>query len=82
VNKPTVNRPRWHKCVEWAGTAMAVLGSIIIASNIGLNWWGYWAFLASTIAFMIVTYPLKLWAIFSLNLFYFVINVWGLIRWH
>lgn len=68
--------------IEWAGTVIAIVGALILAANIDLNWWAYWLFLASNVAFMIVMYPLKRWGLFSLNLFYFAINVWGLIRWY
>jgi hypothetical protein len=60
----------------------AVVGSVLIAANVGLAVLGYVLFLASSIAgvYLLVTTKNAPQALVYQNLFFIVVNIFGLVR--
>jgi hypothetical protein len=60
----------------------AVGGSVLIAANVGLAVAGYVLFLASSVAgvYLLVTTPAAPRALIYQNVFFIVVNVFGLVR--
>lgn len=71
------------RIVDIIAISGAIIGSMLISSNIGLNVYGYIAFIFSGIASIIhlrdcnVRYSLKF-----ITYFYFIVNVVGVIRYY
>lgn len=67
--------------LEWIFTLGQVLGSLIIASNLGINGLGYVFFLASSIAGIVLlrgTHAAR--SVVLVNVYFTVVNTIGIIR--
>ena len=69
------------KFLEWAGVIIAILYSLLVAFNIGLEFLGFSLLLISAILIGIWAYKLKHKGIFVLQLFYATAGLIGMIRW-
>lgn len=67
--------------LDWFGAITGIIGAIIVASNLGITWFGYVAFLMSSVTYSYFGWKVKRNGILTMNLFFIIINVIGLIRW-
>lgn len=71
------------KILDIIAISGAIIGSMLIASNIGLNVYGYIAFIFSGIASIIHLRTCNArWSLKFITYFYFVVNIVGVIRYY
>ena len=70
-----------NKFLEWSGVFTAILYSLLVAFNIGLEFLGFCLLLFSAIIIGIWAYRLKYKGIFLLQLFYSFAGLIGMYRW-
>lgn len=70
-----------YTLVDWVGAVSGIMGAIIIASNIGVNWIGYVVFLVSSVCYSYLGWKVNRKGLMTMNLLFIVINIIGLIRW-
>jgi len=70
-----------RKIANVVAVAGAILGSTLVASNIGMNVTGYFLFLTSSIAALYILYTTRDTpiAIVLQNLFFVIVNIYGII---
>lgn len=66
---------------EWLGTSTGIIGAGLLASNISASRWGWAVFLLSAIAWTAVGFLRVSKPMIILNLFYVVLNIFGVLRW-
>ena len=71
----------FNKILEWIGVITAILYSLIVAFNIGLEFLGFSLLLLSAIFIGIWAYRLKHNGILFLQLFYALAGIIGMYRW-
>ncbi len=69
------------KFLEWAGVITAILYSLFVALNIGLEFLGFSLLFISAILIGIWAYKLNYKGIFVLQVFYASAGVLGMYRW-
>ncbi len=67
--------------MEWAGVITAILYSLLVALNIGLEFLGFGLLFLSAILIGLWSYKLKHKGILILQLFYASAGIIGMIRW-
>jgi hypothetical protein len=67
--------------LEWAGVITAILYSLLVALNIGLEFLGFGLLFLSAILIGLWSYKLKHIGILILQLFYASAGIIGMIRW-
>ena len=76
-----VNNRKWTSVFEWAGSALAIVYALLIASNTGNEILGFTLLLISASMFAAWAVIDKRWAFLLLQFFYAASAVIGLIRW-
>ena len=71
----------FNKLLEWVGVITAILYSLFVAFNIGLEFLGFSLLLISAILIGIWAYRLKHNGILFLQLFYALAGIIGMYRW-
>ena len=71
----------FNKLLEWAGVITAILYSLFVAFNIGLEFLGFSLLLLSALLIGIWAYRLKYNGILFLQLFYALAGIIGMYRW-
>ena len=71
----------FNKSLEWAGVITAILYSLFVAFNIGLEFLGFSLLLLSAILIGIWAFRLKHNGILFLQLFYALAGIIGMYRW-
>lgn len=66
---------------EWSGSVLAIFYALLVASNTGLEVWGFTLLLFSALAFAVWGIIDRRWAFFVLQLFYIASAVLGIWRW-
>jgi len=69
------------KFLEWAGVITAILYSLFVALNIGLEFLGFSLLFISALLIGMWAYKLKYKGIFLLQVFYATAGIIGMIRW-
>ena len=81
-DKDTSDRGRWWTTVfEWLGSGLAIVYSLLIASNTGNEVLGFALLLLSALLFAAWALIDRRWAFLALQFFYAASAVIGLIRW-
>ena len=70
-----------NKLLEWIGVFTAILYSLLVAFNIGLEFLGFSLLLCSSISIGIWSYRLKHRGILFLQAFYALAGIIGMYRW-
>tara|TARA_Y100000590_G_scaffold152467_1_gene175047 strand:+ start:7142 stop:7363 length:222 start_codon:yes stop_codon:yes gene_type:complete len=70
-----------NKILEWSGVITAILYSILVAFNIGLEFIGFFLLLISALLLGFWSYKLKYKGILLLQLFYAIAALIGMYRW-
>ena len=73
---------RSSKLLEWGGVAAAVVYSLLVAMNIGAEFLGFALLLGSAVLIGLWSYIGKHHGILSLQLFYAVAAIIGMVRWY
>ena len=68
--------------LEWTGAITAILYSMLVALNIGAEFFGFSLLLLSAILLSLWSFQGKHKGIFLLNLFYALAAIIGIIRWY
>jgi hypothetical protein len=76
-----MNNRKWTSVFEWAGSALAIVYALLIASNTGNEIFGFTLLLISASMFAAWAVIDKRWAFLLLQFFYAASAVIGLIRW-
>ena len=76
-----MNNRKWTSVFEWAGSALAIVYALLIASNAGNEILGFTLLLISASMFAAWAVIDKRWAFLLLQFFYAASAVIGLIRW-
>ena len=76
-----MNNRKWTSVFEWAGSALAIVYALLIASNTGNDILGFTLLLISASMFAAWAVIDKRWAFLLLQFFYAASAVIGLIRW-
>jgi hypothetical protein len=76
-----MNNRKWTSVFEWAGSALAIVYALLIASNTGNEILGFTLLLISASMFAAWAVIDKRWAFLLLQFFYAASAVIGLIRW-
>ena len=71
----------FNKLLEWVGVITAILYSLFVAFNIGLEFLGFSLLLISAILIGIWSYRLKHKGILFLQAFYALAGIIGMYRW-
>ncbi len=71
----------FNKSLEWIGVATAILYSLFVAFNIGLEFLGFSLLLLSAILIGLWAYRLKHTGILFLQVFYALAGIIGMYRW-
>jgi len=66
---------------EWSGSVLAIFYALLVASNTGLEVWGFTLLLFSALAFAVWGIIDRRWAFFVLQLFYIASAILGIWRW-
>jgi len=69
------------KFLEWAGVITAILYSLFVALNIGLEFLGFSLLFISALLIGMWAYKLKYKGILLLQLFYATAGIIGMVRW-
>jgi len=69
------------KFLEWAGVITAILYSLFVALNIGLEFLGFSLLFISALLIGMWAYKLKYKGIFLLQVFYATAGIVGMVRW-
>jgi hypothetical protein len=69
------------KFLEWAGVITAILYSLFVALNIGLEFLGFSLLFISSLLIGMWAYKLKYKGILLLQVFYATAGIIGMIRW-
>ena len=69
------------KFLEWAGVVTAILYSLFVALNIGLELLGFSLLFISALLIGMWAYKLKYKGILLLQVFYAIAGIIGMIRW-
>ena len=67
--------------LEWVGVITAILYSLFVAFNVGLEFLGFFLLLLSAILIGVWAYRLKHKGILFLQLFYAIAGIIGMYRW-
>ncbi len=67
--------------LKWLGTALGVVGALVIALNIPISGWGFVAFLISSVSWTIAGVLMKEPSIVILQATFTVVNLIGIYRW-
>ena len=70
-----------NKFLEWSGVLTAILYSLLVSFNIGLEFFGFSLLLLSAILIALWSYNLYHKGILFLQLFYALAGIIGMIRW-
>ena len=70
-----------NKILEWMGVFTAILYSLIVAFNVGLEFLGFSLLLLSAILIGVWSYNLKHNGILFLQIFYGIAGIIGMYRW-
>ncbi|MBL94457.1 MAG: hypothetical protein CFH06_00597 [Alphaproteobacteria bacterium MarineAlpha3_Bin5] len=70
-----------HRLFEWSGVFAAILYSLLVAMNIGAEFFGFLLLLISAILIGIWAYFCRHHGIFLLQVFYASSGIIGMIRW-
>ena len=70
-----------NKFLEWTGAITAILYSLFVAFNIGLEFLGFCLLLLSAILIALWSYKLNHKGILLLQLFYALAGIIGMYRW-
>jgi|TARA_B110000444_G_scaffold182796_1_gene171695 hypothetical protein len=70
------------KFLEWAGVITAILYSLFVALNIGLEFLGFSLLFISALLIGMWAYKLKYKGILLLQVFYATAGIIGMIRWY
>tara|TARA_B100001123_G_C14558545_1_gene729286 strand:+ start:314 stop:541 length:228 start_codon:yes stop_codon:yes gene_type:complete len=70
-----------NKFFEWTGVLSAILYSLLVSFNIGLEFLGFCLLFVSAILIALWSYNLKHKGILFLQLFYGLAAIIGMIRW-
>ena len=70
-----------NKLLEWTGVSAAIIYSLFVAFNIGLEFIGFSLLLLSAFLIGFWSYKLKHKGILFLQLFYAIAGIIGMIRW-
>ncbi|MDC3075108.1 hypothetical protein OA855_02160 [Pelagibacteraceae bacterium] len=70
-----------NKLLEWVGVTTAILYSLLVAFNIGLEFIGFSLLLFSALSIGVWAYKLKHNGIFFLQFFYAGAGIIGMYRW-
>ena len=71
----------FNKSLEWVGVITAILYSLFVAFNVGLEFLGFSLLLISAILIGVWAYRLKHKGILFLQLFYALAGIIGMYRW-
>jgi uncharacterized membrane protein len=76
-----MSKTKWVTIFEVTGSALAIIYALLIASNTGKEILGFTLLLISALLFAGWGYIDKRWAFLTLQVFYAVSAIIGLIRW-
>jgi len=71
-----------RKILEWFGVLMAIIYSLLVASNTGHEFIAFSLLLISAIAIGIWAYLYKHWGVAFLQVFYVTAGIIGMFRWY
>jgi hypothetical protein len=77
-NKTMDNRKNWQ---EWFSVVLLLIGASLLALNISSTKWAFPILGVSRLWLTILMYKKKDHPMFIMNLFYFIIDIVGIIRW-
>lgn len=69
------------KIIKWSSVVCNVIGSIIVAGNLGITWIGFLFYMMGCLGLGIVSVRDKDWAWGALACVWLVVDITGLIRW-
>lgn len=75
------NNEQYIKIADYAGAIFGIIGALLIALNINLNWLGYIVFFISSLCFSYVGFYSNKRGLLVMSLVYIIINVIGFIQW-
>jgi len=67
--------------LEWLGSALALSGAIIFATNSDFTKFGYIPFLLSGVVFLVFGYRKKYQGIITMQLGFILVNIVGIYNW-
>lgn len=67
--------------IELLGAAMGLLGTLLLAGKGKRAGWGFVAFLASNVAWMVFASTYGHWGLFAQHAAFMLTSVWGIWRW-
>ena len=70
-----------NKVLEWAGVLLAIVYSLLVSFNIGLEFIAFTLLLISAILIALWAFKLNHKGIFFLQIFYAIAGIVGMIRW-
>ena len=70
-----------YSVLEWVGVITAIAYSLLVASNIGLEFIGFSLLLISSVAIGLWAYRGGHWGILLLQFFYAIAGLIGMVRW-
>ena len=70
-----------NKLLEWTGVSTAIIYSLLVSFNIGLEFFGFSLLLLSALLIGLWSYRLKHKGILFLQIFYAIAGIIGMIRW-
>lgn len=69
------------KALEWIGSALAIVGALMLASNTGINFEGYIVMIVSNVMVCAAVVQKKMWGLLLMFIFYNMVNLWALTNW-
>jgi hypothetical protein len=67
--------------IKWIGSALAIVGALVIALNLPFSGWGFVAFLISSVIWTIAGIMMKEPSLVVLQGTFVIINLIGIYRW-
>ena len=67
--------------IKWLGTVFFIVAALLLSSNIEISKYGFFLFLFGHILLTGLFYRLKDKPMFYQNLFFILIDLWGIWRW-
>ena len=78
-NEKSMNtKKNWQ---EWTSVVLLLIGATLLALNISSTKWGFPILGAARLWLTIIMYKKKDHPMFVMNLFYFIVDIIGIIRW-
>lgn len=72
---------RARRVAEWLGSLLGILGASMLAVNAPWSGYGWWAFLASNLAWMVYAILGSVRSILLMQIVFMATSVLGIVRW-